>query len=51
MIISHESHLDVRTFSERQDKPYVLPDGLDALELFMPRIQALTLDFFVSVFS
>ena len=49
MIISNGTKLDVRTFTERKDKPYILPDGLDAFELFMPRIQALALDFVAGI--
>jgi len=50
-MISENDKLDLKTFSERQDKPFLLPDGLDAFSLFMPRISALTLEAFMHIFK
>ena len=30
--------MDVRTFAERKDKPFCLPDRPDAFEIFWPRL-------------
>ena len=44
IMISDGDGLDIKTFSVRQDKPYALPEGQDALSLFQPRLQGLVLD-------
>lgn len=38
VMISDGDRVDVRTFTERQDKPYVLPERADALTVFQPRL-------------
>ena len=43
-MISDGDRVDVRTFTERQDKPYVLPERADAFSVFQPRLQGLVLD-------
>jgi len=43
-MISDGDKVDVRTFTERQDKPFVLPDRADAFTVFQPRLQGLVLD-------
>jgi len=44
VMISEEDKVDVRTFTERQDKPYVLPERVDAFSVFQPRLNSLVLD-------
>ena len=44
VMISEGEKVDVRTFTERQDKPFVLPERADAFSVFQPRLQALVLD-------
>ena len=44
VMISEEDKVDVRTFTERQDKPYVLPEHVDAFSVFQPRLNSLVLD-------
>lgn len=44
VMISDGDRVDVRTFTERQDKPFVLPEREDALSVFQPRLQSLVLD-------
>ena len=43
-MISEEDKVDIRTFTERKDKPYVLPERADAFSVFQPRLQSLILD-------
>lgn len=43
-MISDGDKVDVRTFTERQDKPFVLPERADAFSVFQPRLQGLVLD-------
>lgn len=43
-MISEGDRVDVRTFTERQDKPFVLPERADAFSVFQPRLQGLVLD-------
>ena len=38
VMISDGDRVDVRTFTERQDKPFVLPEREDALSVFQPRL-------------
>jgi serine/threonine-protein phosphatase 2B catalytic subunit len=38
VMISEEDKVDVRTFTERQDKPFVLPERADAFSVFQPRL-------------
>ena len=44
VMISDGDRVDVRTFTERQDKPFVLPERADAFSVFQPRLQSLVLD-------
>ena len=44
VMISDGDKVDVRTFTERQDKPFVLPERADAFSVFQPRLQGLVLD-------
>ena len=44
VMISEGEKVDVRTFTERQDKPFVLPERADAFSVFQPRLQGLVLD-------
>ena len=44
VMISEEDKVDVRTFTERQDKPYVLPERVDAFSVVQPRLNSLVLD-------
>ena len=43
-MISDGDKVDVRTFTERQDKPFVLPERADAFSVFQPRLQGLVLE-------
>jgi len=43
-MISEADRVDVRTFSERTDKPFILPEQQDAFSVFQPRLQSLVLD-------
>ena len=38
VMISEGDRVDVRTFTERQDKPFVLPERADAFSVFQPRL-------------
>ena len=38
VMISDGDKVDVRTFTERQDKPFVLPERADAFSVFQPRL-------------
>lgn len=44
MMISEGDKVDVRTFTERQDKPFQLPERADAISVFQPRLQAYVLE-------
>jgi len=44
VMISDGDRVDVRTFTERTDKPFVLPERQDAFGVFQPRLQSLVLD-------
>lgn len=44
VMISEADRVDVRTFSERTDKPFILPEQQDAFSVFQPRLQSLVLD-------
>lgn len=44
VMISDGDKVDVRTFTERKDKPYVLPERADAFSVMQPRLQSLILD-------
>lgn len=44
VMISEGDKVDVRTFTERKDKPYVLPERADAFTVMQPRLQSLILD-------
>ena len=38
VLISDGEDVDIRTFEERRDKPYVLPERADAFSVFQPRL-------------
>lgn len=50
-MISDGDRVDVRTFTERQDKPFVLPERQDAFSVFQPRLQAHVLDAIYNIFK
>ena len=43
--------MDIRTFAERKDKPYILPDRATAFEVFQPRMTGLIMDCLYQIFK
>ena len=49
-MITDGDNVDLRTFAERKDKPFILPDRMNAFEAFSPRMTGLILDCFYNFF-
>ena len=51
VVISDGDSVDLRTFSEKRGKPFVLHDRADAFSVFQPKLQSLVLDMLYNVFK
>ena len=49
-MISEGDGVDLRTFSEKRGKPFILHDRADAFSVFQPKLQSLVLDMMYNVF-
>ena len=50
-MISEGDGVDLRTFSEKRGKPFILHDRADAFSVFQPKLQSLILDMMYNVFK
>ena len=51
VVITDGDSVDLRTFSEKRGKPFVLHDRADAFSVFQPKLQSLVLDMMYNVFK
>ena len=51
VVISEGDGVDLRTFSEKRGKPFILHDRQDAFSVFQPKLQSLVLDMMYNVFK
>ena len=51
VLISEGENVDVRTFEEKRDKPFILHDRLDAFSVFQPKLQSYVLDVLYNIFK
>ena len=50
VLITDGDNVDLRTFAERKDKPFILPDRMNVFEAMAPRMNGLILDCFYNFF-
>lgn len=51
VLISEADNVDLRTFSEKKDKPFILQDRADAFSFFQPKLQSMVLEIMYQVLS